>query len=440
MVRFRIIPAGVVLSCTLLFPSLLAAQTRKPAKPLPASAFKLIAIKVTGNNRYTPEEIIGATGLQVGQTAHEEDFKKASQQLGETGAFTNVAYGFQFSPEGTKVDLQITENDKFVPARFDNFVWLSDQELLQQLHTRVPLFKGQVPVAGNLPDQVSDALQALVIERKINGRADYLRSGPEDGPIEAIDYTIVGPKIHVGNVEFAGGDTDQMSQLQAASAKLRGQDYSRNKLRVEEEKELLPVYLTRGYLKASFGDPQPKIVKETPDEVVVDITFAVTQGRQYKATEIQISGNKAFAADKIRELLHQRIGESANAVQLEQDVEAVKRLYGTRGYMEASVRPVPELDDGEGSVKYRLKIAERDVYKMGELEIQGLDSHTTAHMVEAWKLRGGDPYDSSYPAKFREETKDFLPSGEWNVALHESVDEKDKVVDVTMRFDPKMSR
>jgi len=101
---------------------------------------------------------------------------------------------------------------------------------------------------------------------------------------------------------------------------------------------------------------------------------------------------------------------------------------------------VPELDDGAGSVRYRLEIGERDVYKMGELEIQGLDSHTTARLVDAWKLRGGDPYDSSYPAKFREETKDFLPSGEWNVALHESVDEKDKVVDVTMRFDPKMSR
>jgi outer membrane protein assembly factor BamA len=429
-----------VLSCTLLFPSLLATQTRKPAKPLPASAFKLIAIKVTGNNRYTPEEIIDATGLQVGQTTHEEDFKKASQQLGETGAFTNVAYGFQFSPEGTKVDLQITENDKFVPARFDNFVWLSDQELLQQLHTRVPLFNGHLPVAGNLPDQVSDALQALVIERKINGRADYLRSGPEDGAIEAIDYTIVGPKIHVGNVEFAGGDTDQMSRLQAASAKLRGQDYSRNKLRVEEEKELLPIYLARGYLKASFGDPQSKIVKETPDEVVVDVTFAVDPGRQYKVTEIQLSGNKAFSAEKIRELLHQRTGEAANAVQLEQEVEAVKKLYGTRGYMEASVRSVPEMDDGEGSVRYRLEIGERDVYKMGELEIQGLDSHTTARLVDAWKLRGGDPYDSSYPAKFREETKDFLPSGEWNVSLHESVDEKDRVVDVTMRFDPKMSR
>jgi outer membrane protein insertion porin family len=429
-----------VLSCVVMLSSLPAAQTRKPAKPLPPSAFKLIAIKVTGNNRYTPEEIIGASGLQVGQTAHEEDFKKASQQLGETGAFTNVAYAFQFSSEGTKVDLQITENDKFVPARFDNFVWLSDKELIEQLHTRVPLFRGQLPVAGNLPDTVSDALQALVIERKINGRADYLRSGPEDGPIEAIDYTIVGPTVHMGNVEFAGGDADPMSQLQAASAKLRGQVYSRIKLRAQEEKEMLPVYLGRGYLKASFADPQPKIVKENPDEVVVDITFAVNQGRQYKVTEIQLSGNKAFSAKKLRELVHQKAGEAANAIQLEHDLDVIKKLYGTRGYMEASVRSVPEFDDAEGSIRYRLEIREGELYKMGELEIQGLDNRTTARLVEAWKIRGGDPYDSSYPARFREETKDLLPSGEWNVSLHEGLDEKDRVVDVTLRFDPKLSR
>ena len=430
----RIIPAVFLLSL------LLSAQTRKPAKPLPPSAFKLIEIKVTGNSRYSPEEIIGASGLQIGQTAHEDDFRKASQQLGETGAFTNVGYGFQFSPEGTKVEMQVAENDKFVPARFDNFVWLSDQELLQQLHTRVPLFKGELPIAGNLPDQVSDALQALVIERKINGRADYLRTGPEDGPIEAIDYTIVGPKIHIENVDFEGAEADQKTRLQSASAGMRGQEYSRNKVRVQEEKDLLLVYLARGYLKASFGDVRPKIVKESPDEVAVDVTFTINPGRQYNVTDIEISGNKAFSAEKIRELIHQKTGDVANAVQLQQDLEAVKRHYGTRGYMEASVRPAAELDDAGGSAKYRVEIAEHDVYKMGELEIQGLDSHTTTRMIEAWKIRGGDPYDSSYPAKFRQDTKDFLPSGEWNVALHESVDEKDKVVDVTMRFDPKITR
>jgi len=78
------------------------------------------------------------------------------------------------------------------------------------------------------------------------------------------------------------------------------------------------------------------------------------------------------------------------------------------------------------------------VYKMGDLEIQGLDSRTTARMVDAWKLRGGDVYDSSYPMQFvKEWMKELSRMGEWNVAMHTTLEDKDKLVDVTIRFDPK---
>ena len=105
----------------------------------------------------------------------EDDFKKAARTLGMTGAFDDVAYSFQYSPEGTKLELQVQDAEKFVPARFDNLVWFSDQELLDQLHAQVPLFQGQLPITGDLADEVSNALQALLITRNVPGRADYLR-------------------------------------------------------------------------------------------------------------------------------------------------------------------------------------------------------------------------------------------------------------------------
>ena len=78
---------------------------------------------------------------------------------------------------------------------------------------------------------------------------------------------------------------------------------------------------------------------------------------------------------------------------------------------------------------------EGDIYKMGDLDIRGLDSHTTARLVGAWKLHAGDPYDSSYPQKFLVSTRDSPPEGPWKIAVHESPDDKDKSVDVTLRFD-----
>ena len=105
----------------------------------------------------------------------------------------------------------------------------------------------------------------------------------------------------------------------------------------------------------------------------------------------------------------------------------------------AVARPAPTFDDDKATVSYLVEITEGDKYTMGDLDIRGLDSHTTARLAEAWKIRGGDPYDSSYLSKFLDETNDMLPGGQWNVTPHVTLDDSGKTVDVTIRYDPKGS-
>ena len=322
--------------------SLLSAQTRKPPRPAAPSASKLISIRATGSTRYTPAQIAAATGLRLGQVVTDDDFKDVSRHLGETGAFNNVAYTFQFNPEGIKLAVQVTDTNPFVPVRFENFVWLSDQELHEKLSAREPLFQGQLPVSGNLADQVSEALQVLAIEHNLHGRVDYLRAGPQDGPMEAFEFSITGQPIIVRKIAFSGAGPAELPLLEAAARRLSRQDYSRSRLTLQAEKNFLPVFLEHGYLKAKVAEPQPKVVEETPEETSVDVTFPVTPGRQYKVSAIQLSGyTNVFPVEKLRELIHLQPGQTANAVQTDQDVEALKNLYGTRGYMGVQIHPAP---------------------------------------------------------------------------------------------------
>jgi outer membrane protein assembly factor BamA len=416
------------------------AQTPRKLSPkdLPPSAFKLISVKTTGTKRYKSEEIIAASGLQIGQTVSEDDFKRAARLLGETGAFGDVLYSFQYSDDGTKLELQVQDAERFVAVRFDNVVWFSDQELLDQLHAQVPLFQGELPVAGDLADQVSNALQGLLIAHNLHGQADYIRAAHEDGPIEAFIFTVSGPQIHIRNVAFAGAGASELPVLEDAAKKLQDADFSRSRLRTQEDKNFLPLYLQRGYLKATFGDAQAKVVQDSPQETIVDVTFPVDPGRQYKLTAVDLTGNKVFPTEALRTLIHAPLNQPANAVQLDTDIEAMKKLYGTRSYMAARIQPDPEIDDANSTVKYLLKIEEGDVYSMGDLEIRGLDSRTTARLQDEWKLRGGDPYDSSYPKKFLEQAdKELSLLDDWKPSVRESLDPDEKTVDVTVRFDPK---
>lgn len=417
-----------------------ASQAHKPVSA-PAT-FKLASIKAAGTKRYTPAEIVAASGLQIGQNVSDDDFKLAVQHMGETGAFGDVSYRFKYSDEGATLELELSDNPQLVPAFFDNFVWFTDQELAARFHERVPLFVNNlVPLSGTLPDQVSEALQAMLIEHHVEGRADYLRASEMGGPIDAIVFSVTGPHIVVRNVEFSGAGSDELPALQEATRNLRGVEYSRTRARAHEEKDFLPVYLKRGYLKAAFSGSQAKVVEDTPEETTVDVTISVVPGKQYKFSTASWSGNSVFSADKLQPLLHLQSGQPANAVQLDEDLKAVQGLYGTRGYMAVAIKPVPHLDEEQLTVGYEFQVNEGDVYKMGELEVRGVDQRAIDKLVLAWKLRDGDVYDSSYPRKFMDESaRSILNLNQWDTSIHETLDQQGKTVDVTLKFEPRPLR
>jgi outer membrane protein insertion porin family len=420
---------------------LLPVSAQQPApknKPLPASALKLIEAKVTGSQRYTEKEIVPAAGLKLGQNVTEADFKEAARSLGNTGMFTDVGYSFSYSPAGTKLELQLKdiEDSKLVPAHFENFVWFTDEELLAAIRQHVPLFKDRVPVSGTMPDSIEQALQALIDQKQIPARVDYLRESPQQGgELIGMDYRVEALEIRIRNVEFPGATPDLLAGLQAAARKLTGANYMRSALSDVARIEFLPVCLQRGYLKASFADSQAKVLTQQEGEVQVDAIVPVTPGKVYSTASVEWKGNTVFPAPDLQRLIRLPVGQPADAVHLVSDLHEVATLYHTKGYMMARVTPNAVLDDQASTVRYELNVLEGDQFKMGDFEVTGLDSQTKDRLVAAWKLHDGDPYNSEYPRRFLNENSRLVPpTKQFEVGIHEAVNEKDKTVDVTIRF------
>ena len=419
----------------LLIAQVSSSQAGKPSKQLPPSAFKLISVQVSGTKRYKPEDVARGCGLQLGQTVHDDDFKYAVGRLGETGAFADVTYSFDYSPEGTRLTLKVKDAEHFAPARFENLVWFSDQELLERLHAEVPLFNGELPVTGPLADDVSQALQLLMDEKKIAAQVNYVRIAQGDGPTEAFVYSVAGPRILIQHVEFSGASLAEFPALEAAGKKLRGAEYERSAMRQQENKSFLSIFLARGYLKATLGDPVAKVSQSDQDEVLVEVTFPVDPGPQYNLTGFEISGSKVIPADLLRQAVQVKVSQPADAVEISKDAENMKSLYGMKGYMDATIRIEPELDDSQHTARYRFIIREGDIFKMGDLEILGVDSHTKDRLQNNWTLLTGDTYNSGYTRRFVSQAlQEVLKTGEWDTDIQETLDRKDKTVDVILRF------
>jgi outer membrane protein assembly factor BamA len=134
-------------------------------------------------------------------------------------------------------------------------------------------------------------------------------------------------------------------------------------------------------------------------------------------------------------MIHDKPGDLANTTQLQSDLEAIHHLYGTVGYMIESAKLTPQFDEAAHTVVYQIAIHEGDVFHLGDLDIQGLDPKATDRLRDAWALRETDPYDTTYPKRFFEQTVKLLSRDvTWTISIHEGVNEQDKTVDVTLRY------
>ena len=382
-------------------------------------------------------DVVHASGLQLGHNATEPDFQQAVAKLGDTGLFSSVAYSYRYTTAGAEVELEVAENPKLVPILFDNFVWFSDQELLSFLRARVPLFDGKLPLSGGLDDQVADALNSILAEHKISGHAEGLQSGSMNGPISSYTYVVKFHPVIVRHLDFPGAGPSEVPTLESAAKPISGQEYLRSAMHPREQLDLLPVFLARGYLKAEFDEPQAKIVNDGP-RTVVDVSFPVKPGAQYRTTQVQWTGSSAFPVDRLQSMIHLPPGEPANAVQLQTDLDTVKKLYGTKGYLTASVTPQPSMDDSAATVAYNLQVTEGEVFHMGELQTDGLNDSAATKLEAQWQMKTGDVFDDSYLHRFFEVLyHDFGLNRSYSVVPKQAVDYRQKTVNITLHFVPK---
>ena len=418
---------------SICFSLLLASAWGESAGKRPLS-FKLLSIQIKGLKHFTQDQLVRASGLQLGSTATEHDFQQAVQKLGDTGLFNDVAYSYRYTDAGCDLDLQVTENDDLVPILFDNFVWFSDDQLLSLLRARVPLFDGKLPLHGSLSQQVADALNGILSERKILGHTEFLERAKLNGPLDSYLYQVKFHPVAIRDMQFPGAAPSEVPALQAAAKPLAGNDYSRSAMRSHEKLDFLPVFLSRGYLKAQFSDSQAKVVQDGP-RTLVDVSFPVSPGLQYRVAQVQWTGVTAFPLDQLQKLLHLRQGEPANTVQLDDDLRAVQKLYGTKGHLLAEITRHPELDDAAATVAYDLNVVEGDVFRMGELQIDGIDASAAAKLADQWELKKGDIYDASYLRRFFTNMYHEVGlTGSYSVVPKENINRQDKTVTVALHF------
>jgi outer membrane protein assembly factor BamA len=278
----------------------------------------------------------------------------------------------------------------------------------------VPLFDGFAPPGGGLLDLISAALSAMLEMRSIHAQVQATPQGQAGGPIQGIHFQVMDVSMPVRKIEFTGVQKVDVAQLQQAAAPLINKEYDATFTRDFSRQGVAAVYRERGYLRADFGEPVPHLLTGDPVANAVSVTIPVTEGEQYRLKEITWSGNSAIPYPELGKTLHVAVGAPVNAVQLEQDALAMLLLFHPMGYLNADVNPKPILDDASHLAAYEIQIRQGDQFRLGKLELAGLDDARTISFQRLSHLRPGDPYNAYYWTIYLQEVVRKLPAG-WTV-------------------------
>src|SRR6476619_6901698 len=107
-----------------------------PALAGAADRFNLARVLVTGSERYREDDLVRATGLTVNTQVTTDDLQNAANRLGNSGAFSSVQFLFKqaIGAKGVEADFQVADAEQYLPAVFENFVWLNERDLEEAVH------------------------------------------------------------------------------------------------------------------------------------------------------------------------------------------------------------------------------------------------------------------------------------------------------------------
>jgi outer membrane protein assembly factor BamA len=424
--QFVILP--LALSSWLLLPSAACAQSN--------AVTKIGAIHVQGEKMFSEEQIVAATGLRTGQAFDRQKLDDATAKLGRSGAFQEVNYSY--APAGGAMAIQFTvQEGRLRGCHFDNFVWLSDEEITRGLQLALPLYIGRIPETGEMLDDIPPILEKLSMNKgvavQVTRRIQQSRIGDPDW---SHLYAASGVAVKVQSLRFVGAQTINPTDLEKEAAALVGREYSAFQSGLFAGATIIPFYRERGYLRAKVDASGVEVVShaEGSREYAVRVIYTVMEGAVYRWTPVAWKGNQALASTALDALTGMKADDLANGKKIDEGWAAVHTAYGKNGYIDAGLQPEPVFDEEKQRVQYQATVTEGPQYHMGQFVLLGVPPGLQERLGSRWKLKAGDAFDASYPMEFV--TKEVFP------ALHgakvrtvAAPNREQHVVDITLKVE-----
>lgn len=150
-----------------------------------------------------------------------------------------------------------------------------------------------------------------------------------------------------------------------------------------------------GYFRSVISKPILSNSEQTSAIRESDITVRISEGPRYHMGRIRFQGGATFTDSQKQSAFAIRPGDLFSATKIGKGLEGLRTLYGTKGYINFVVTPVPTIDESAYTISLALDIDEGSVVQLGNLLLEGYEVHAGAAkaLQKSWTGLKGERFD-----------------------------------------------
>jgi len=225
------------------------------------------------------------------------------------------------------------------------------------------------------------------------------------------------PKLIIDDLKFDGAIHLAEETLAQLVAEIKRHDFQADSDWLGELVEV-PVrnaWQEHGYFTV-LPTAESQVLSRDSTTLHVSVTVHVNEGPQYRLSEVRFQsaedprpGDELFSFAELRQQIPLRDGDLFNVEKIREGLDALSRLYGSKGYVDFTAEPRTEVDNEHQTISLTIMLSEEKQYRVASVEILGLDPALESLLRSL--IRPGEIFIPQVLNDFYKEHKSVLPPG-----------------------------
>jgi outer membrane protein insertion porin family len=387
----------------LLMLSMAVVQPQNPPTLQTPDPNRIESVRIDNNRRIPSDTIRYNLQTKAGDKFNPEVIRRDIKTLYGLQFFDDIKVSEEEGKTGKIVVFWVKEKPLVRSITYKGNKSITNSEILEKLREKKVGLSQESPYDPTRVKKAEGVIKLMLAEK---GRQDAtVEATTELIPPNAIGVTFnidEGPKIKIekidiqGNTVFSDGKVKRsmklIKEVSPITAFTSKDTYYDLKL-ADDITRIRMLYAENGYVRANVLDPKvetktkktyrtlPFIRPPFPFGIPIPfwrktvdrfyITIKIEENDQYRVGDVRVTGSKEFSEDVIKAVLGLQQGAVFNETLLRKGFENLKKLYGSRGYINFTPVPQQDFDEGKKLVNLVINVDEDRQFYVNRIAFSG---------------------------------------------------------------------